>query len=292
MAIIFASSVFIAATPVFAKLAYNAGASILVVVLGRTAISTALLGLALVALRRDLKVSGRVLRLCVVGGIASALSSLGMLGSVASIDISLAMLIAYLHPVIIAFIGRLRGTYTFGPLRIFYCILIMSGLALALAVKLTHLDPIGIALAFLCAAALSVLLIVSGEAVSEAGPVVVSFYTTLISFGAACLAGIFVGTVAVPETPLGWTGFFGAGSAYCLGLALFVAAVKFIDGARASLIGLTEPLIAIFLAMALFDEQLSGLQWLGVAIVLLGLALLELPATFVTRMLGRQATTG
>jgi drug/metabolite transporter (DMT)-like permease len=131
------------------------------------------------------------------------------------------------------------------------------------------------------------MLIVNGDAVSEAGPIVVSFYTTLISFGAVCLASIFVGAVAVPETPLGWAGFFGAGSCYCLGLALFVAAVRYIDVARASLIGLIEPLIAILLAMALFHQYLSSLQWLGVGIVLFGLALLELPPAVIGKILGR-----
>lgn len=292
LAMLIVSSALIAATPIFAKLAYSAGASILAVVLGRTAVAAVLLGLAMIVLRRSFRASRRVIRLCVIGGIASGLTSLGLLGSVATIDVGLAMLIAYVHPVIVAVIARMRGTYTFGPVRILYCVVIMLGLALALSVKLTNLDPTGIALAFLGAFALSALLIVSGDAVTEAGPILVSFYTTLFSFGAACLVGIFIGTKALPETPLGWTGFFAAGSSYCLGLALFVAAVKYINVARASLIGLLEPLIAIFLAMVLFDQQLSGLQWLGVAIVLVGLGLLELPPTFVTRMLGRQATTG
>jgi drug/metabolite transporter (DMT)-like permease len=282
-----ASSAMIATVPIFAKLAYNSGASILVVVLGRTAIAAVLLAFVLIVLRQSFKASNRTLVLCVIGGIASALTSVGFLGSVASIDVSLAMLIVYMHPVIIAFIGRIRGTYKFGLIRILYCILIVFGLALALSVKLTDLAPSGIALACLGAVSLSVLLIVSGEAVSEATPIVVTFYTTLISFGVICIASLFVGTVAMPETLLGWAGFFGAGSFYCFGLAFFVAAVRYIDVARASLIGLIEPLIAIFLAMLLFHQYLSSLQWLGVGIVLLGLALLELPPAVLARILGR-----
>jgi drug/metabolite transporter (DMT)-like permease len=124
------SSAMIATVPIFAKLAYNSGASILVVVLGRTAVSTVLLAFALIVLRQSFRASNRVLLLCVIGGIAGALTSLGLLGSVASIDISLAMLIVYLHPMIIAFIGRIRGTYKFGLVRVFCCIVILFGLAL------------------------------------------------------------------------------------------------------------------------------------------------------------------
>ena len=39
--------------------------------------------------------------------------------------------------------------------------------------------------------------------------------------------------------------------------------------------------------MALFDERLTGLQWIGVAIVLVGLALLEVPPGLIDRLLGR-----
>ncbi len=289
LGMILAASVMIAGVPIFAKLAYASGASVFFVVLGRAAISTVLLGCALLTLRQSFCLTNRAFRLCVIGGIAGALTSLGLLGSVASIDVSLAMLIVYLHPMIIAFIGRMRGTYQFGPTRIVFCIMILCGLGLALSVKLTGLAPEGIALACLGAFSLSIMLVVNGDAVSEARPIVVSFYTTLTSFIAVGSAGAFIGTVAVPETPSGWLGFFGAGSSYCVGLALFVAAVRVIDVARASLIGLVEPLIAIFLAMALFGEQLSWLQWLGVGIVLLGLALLELPPAFVSKMLGREA---
>lgn len=286
---IFGSSVMIAAVPIFAKLAYNSGASILVVVLGRTAIAAVLLGLALIVLRQSFRASNRALRLCVVGGLASALASLGFLGSVASIDVSLAMLIVYLHPMIIAFAGRMRGTYKFGWVRVLCCVVVLAGLALALSVKLTSLAPSGIALACLGAVSLSVMLVVNGDAVSEAGAIVVSFYTTLVSFLGAGIVSMFVGVLTAPETPLGWVGFFGAGSSYCLGLALFVAAIRFVDVARASLLGLTEPLIAIFLAMALFDEHLAPLQWLGVGTVLLGLAVLELPPALIARIVGREA---
>lgn len=285
------SSCMIAGVPIFAKLAYLLGASILVVVVRRTAVAALLLGVMLTALRQSLRASTRVLRLCVVGGIASALTSLGFLGSIASIDVSLAMLIVYLHPVIIALIGRMRGTYKFGLPRTLFCIAIVLGLALALSVKLTDVAPSGIALAFLGAASLSVMLVVNDDAVSGAGPIVVSFYTTLFSFVAACIGGVFVGEVAIPGTSSGWIGLCGAGSFYCFGLTLFVAAIRFIDVARASLIGLIEPLIAILLAMALFDEHLNALQRLGVGIVLLGLALLELPPTFLGKMFGRRATT-
>jgi drug/metabolite transporter (DMT)-like permease len=286
---IFASSILIAAVPNFAKLAYDSGASILLVMLGRSVVSVLLLGAALLALRRSLAASARVLWLCLLGGTASALMSFGFLGSIASIDISLAILIFYLHPIVIAWIDQVRGTYNLTSARIGYCAVILAGLALALSVRLDDLAPSGIALAFVGALAAAVLVVANGEAVKETGSVLVNFYTTLIALGFIGLANVIVGDAVMPGTTVGWLGIAGAGAAFCLGLALFFAAVPTIDVARASLIAIVEPLFAILLAMALFGEHLGMLQWIGVATVMLGLGLLELPPNTIVRLLGRKA---
>jgi drug/metabolite transporter (DMT)-like permease len=286
---ILASSILIAAVPNFAKLAYDSGASILLVMLGRSIVSVVLLGAALLALRRSFAASTRVLRLCLFGGAASALMSFGFLGSIASIDISLAILIFYLHPVVIAWIGQMRGTYKLTFTRLCYCAIILAGLALALSVRLDDLAPVGIALAFLGALAAAIMVVANGDAVKETGSVLVNFYTTLIALGFICVANLIVGGAAMPGTIVGWLGIVGAGAAFCLGLALFFAAIPTIEVARASLIAIVEPLFAILLAMALFGERLGLLQWIGVALVMLGLGLLELPPDAISRLLGRKA---
>src|SRR5262249_50398212 len=155
----------------FAKLAYDSGASILLVMLGRSVVAVILLGAVLLALRRSFAVSSRVVRLCAWGGAASALMSFGFLGSIASIDISLAILIFYLHPVMSACIGQVRGTYRLTFARCCYCVIILAGLALALSVRLADLAPSGIALAFLGALACSAMVIANGDAVQETGSI-------------------------------------------------------------------------------------------------------------------------
>ena len=83
-----------------------------------------------------------------------------------------------------------------------------------------------------------------------------------------------------PET------IFGTGASFCLGLALFFAAVPLIGLVRATLISILEPLFAILIAMALFGERLAALQWVGVVIVLTGLLMLEIPPEQTNRLLG------
>jgi drug/metabolite transporter (DMT)-like permease len=133
------------------------------------------------------------------------------------------------------------------------------------------------------------MVVANGDAVGEAGSIMVNFYSTLTAFAFVCIASLFVGDLAVPGATLGWLGIVGAGAAFCLGLGLFFAAIPTIDVARASLIAIVEPLFAILLAMVLFGERLGLLQSVGVAMVLLGLALLELPPDALGKVLRRKA---
>jgi len=55
---------------------------------------------------------------------------------------------------------------------------------------------------------------------------------------------------------------------------------------RATMLTVVEPVFTILMAMALFGESLSAVQWLGVAVVVAGLLLLEMPANAVNRLTG------
>jgi drug/metabolite transporter (DMT)-like permease len=280
------SSVLIAVVPNFSKLAYQSGASVPAVIAGRFLVTTLLLSLLLVLQRRSLLTSMRVLRLCLIGGIATAAMSFGILTAITRIDISLVILIVYLHPVLVAWFGHVRGSYVLNRFRLSCCVLILIGLALALSVSLARLDAMGVALAFVGACGAAGLLVANGEAVGEGGTVIVNFYTAIAALVPACIVGIGIGPLNFPGTVTGWFAIFGTGAAFCLALALFFAAVPLIGLVRATLISVLEPLFAILLAMALFGERLAALQWLGVAVVVAGLLLLEVPTNHTNHLLG------
>lgn len=286
------SSLLIAAVPNLAKLAYDSGASVFLVVVGRSLIAVALLGGTLLALGRSFAASGRVLRLCALGGLASASMTFGFLNSVTRIDVSLAILIVYLFPVIVGWLGHVRGTYRLTPARLACCAIILVGLALALSLRSEHLDGLGIALAALGAVSAAVLVIANGDAVGEAGSIRVNLYTSISALGFVILGSLVAGDLVLPGTPLGWFGLLASGIGFCVGLALFFAAVPAIGIVRASLISTIEPLFGILIAMALFDEHLTGLQWIGVSIVVLGLALLEVPPGSISRLLSGRTRAG
>jgi drug/metabolite transporter (DMT)-like permease len=280
------SSVLIAVFPNFSKLAYQAGASVPLVIVGRFFVTVLLLSLVLAYRRCSLLTSMRVLRLCLIGGIATAAMSFGILAAITRIEISLVVLIVYLHPVLVAWIGHVRGNYVLTRFRLGCCVIFLIGLALALSVSFGRLDPVGMALAFVGTCGATVLLITNGEAVGEGGTVIVNFYTAVAALVPACIVATVVGPLNLPGTGTGWLAILGTGASFCLALALFFAAVPLIGLVRATLISALEPLFAILLAMALFGERLAALQWLGVVLVLAGILMLEIPPEQTNRLLG------
>lgn len=281
------SSLLIAAVPNFSKLAYESGASLPLVIACRFLVTVAMLAVYLSVSRQSFVAPKRVLRLCILSGIASAAMSFGILGAITMIDISLVILILYLHPVFVAWLGHLRGTYVLDRYRLFCCGLILAGLALALSVSFGNINVAGLALASLGCLGAAGLVIFSGDAVAESTSSLVSLYTSITALAIILVVSLFMGPVLLPATPIGWFGVFATGAAFCLGLVLFFAAVPKIGLVRATLIASVEPVLAILLAMALFGERLSLPQWLGVAIVVAGLLLLELPPKEVERLKAR-----
>lgn len=286
IAMVLVSSLLVSVAPNFSKLAYQSGASVPLVIAGRFLVTVLLLGVVLLWQRRSFVTSGRVLRLCLLGGVSNAFLSFGLLTAITRIDLSLVILIFYLHPIFIAWFGHLRGTYDLNRFRLLCCALILVGLALALSVSFDRLDAMGMACAVIAASGAAALIIANGDATREAGAVLVNFYSATVALVPACIVGAVVGPLDLPGTGAGWLGLLGTGAAMCLGFALFFAAMPPIGMVRATMLTVVEPVFTILLAMALFAERLSAVQWFGVAVVVGGLLLLETPLGTVNRMLG------
>src|SRR5262245_38052720 len=72
IATVLVSSLLVSVAPNFSKLAYQSGASVPLVMAGRFLVTVLLLGVVLLWQRRTFFTSGRVLRLCLLGGFSNA----------------------------------------------------------------------------------------------------------------------------------------------------------------------------------------------------------------------------
>ena len=104
----------------------------------------------------------------------------------------------------------------------------------------------------------------TGLAVLEAIGGVVLIWITLAIWGRP---------PALPPSPAAWRGLLGlaAGSVIAANL-LFFGAMKRIEAAPASVAATIEPVVGALLALLLFSQRLTALGWLGLVMVVSGVA--------------------
>ena len=78
-----------------------------------------------------------------------------------------------------------------------------------------------------------------------------------------------------PETAGGWAGMVGVALLQASGIPLFYIALADIGPERSSMFNNVQPVVSIIAAYALFGEVLTLPQWLGAAMVLGGIALMQ-----------------
>ncbi|MCM3628228.1 DMT family transporter [Paenibacillus glycanilyticus] len=142
----------------------------------------------------------------------------------------------------------------------------------------------GIALGLMSAVSYSLFVLFNGKAVSNAHPAYRSAW--MVTGGLILLCILFPPTFLF--NGLIWSqllvfglllGVFGA----FIPSVLFATGVPHIGGDMAGIIGAAELPVAVLMSAIVLHEQVSGLQWLGVIIVLIGVALPELYKYWLSR---------
>ena len=264
--------------PTTAKLAYEADSNVMTVAFARGIVSTLLLLLVVLLLRQSLRLPRNMLGPSLVAGIAGAVFVYGVYGAILTINISLALLILYLYPMVLATWSHLTGSSRLAPLQWLWGLLAMLGLALILGLRFDQISPVGVALALMAMLATVVITLTNVRVTEVSGSLVANFYMSLWSFLIFAAALALFGDFRPPQTTLGWGGLIGNGIAYCVSWVAFFAGARILGAARASMITLVEPPLAALFAWFIFGETFTPLQWAGFALVLLALLLFETAA--------------
>jgi drug/metabolite transporter (DMT)-like permease len=234
--------------------------------------------------RRDLAVA-------VALGVLYTGNSATYFAGLESVSASLAALIVYIYPAIVAVISLqvgqpLRGRRAWGALA-----LALAGVALAVgnisgdapplfALLLVAVSPVIYAVWIVLAARLS------GEDRSEVGsdaggganPMAAGAVMLSATAATYWIGALLLGQPVLPhQIPEGaWFGFAGVGvvSTFIAVLAFYAGAHR-IGAARASIVSTVEPIWTIALATLLFAETLGALQLVGGAMILAGVVIAQ-----------------
>jgi drug/metabolite transporter (DMT)-like permease len=211
-----------------------------------------------------------------------------------SVSVSLASLIVYIYPAIVAVIALRFGRRLAGRRPWFALALALVGVVLAVGgIPEAAMPPLG-ALALVVASPViySVWIVLSArlsgerrEQVGEAGDegTDAAAATALIMTGTAAtywlsalLLGVPVGPDRVPAAA--WPGLLGVGVvATFVAIQTFYAGARRIGAAQAALVSTIEPIWTISLAAILFNQSLAAIQLLGGAFIIVGVIVAQAP---------------
>lgn len=275
LVLVLTSAVAFAIGPIAAKIALDNGSNVLTVVTLRGAIGAALLALLVVLFRQGFRISRAALHWCLLCGVFSALMVYGIIGAVATIPISVAILIFFVHPIVIAVIMHWRGGDRLTGGKLVLALTALAGLALALAPTFDTLELKGIALAALAAITVCGAILCGARAQQYATSTQVNLYVTGLGAALFALITSILDGWSLPSNMLGWIGVAGAGAGIAVGLLCFFASFRYLSPVRATMLSNVEPLLSILLAALILAQWPSATQWIGAAVMIGAIVLFE-----------------
>lgn len=225
-----------------------------------------------------------LLLITIGGGILVALFEIAFQFAIAGVGVAGAVALLYTAPVIVAVLGRLILKEALTPLRMLLAIVVMSGVWLTVngsaeaagghAATSQATRFAGIIGGLLSALSYTGTTLLARYTVPRYGATRVLFYELLGgTIILAALVPIMSGAFTPPATLSGWTyiALLGIGSVLAANF-FFFAAVKRIDAAPTAVAASIEPLVGALLALVLFGQQLLWFGWVGLALVVAGVA--------------------
>ncbi len=278
VAIVLAAAFFISLTNVFAPLVYDNGSNPLTYHTVRFLFFVAICRLWFWMRGISTALPPRQ-RLTAYGvGVTYSLGAGSLLGAVAYIPVSMAVLILYLYPLLTMIATCALDRRRPQAIEVICLLIALMGLALALELTFSNLHPAGLGLAALAALAITTFVVGSGRSLQGLDNTIATFHT---AFGALAVAA--VATLATGSFALEISGGYGWLIFACAVLSFTAAFVAIFKGVRvagpvrfATLMNM-EPVITICLAFMLLGETLTVLQFIGAALVIGAVAVAQRP---------------
>lgn len=247
----------------------------------------AVLGFAAYGLfRRDLWRMDRkgLLVVGLLGGALVAVFEVAYQYAIAGVGVAPAVALLYTAPVIVAILARVLLGEALTPLRLLLAVAVMIGVALAVrggpeaTAGRSLVGPsarlIGIGGGLLSALSYAGSTLMARWAVPRYGSARVLFWELL--GGVVLLAVLLPPTghpIAAPSSAAGWAYVAALGlGAVVLANFCFFAGVRRIDAAPAAVAASVEPVVGALLALALLGQGLTRGGWIGLAMVVAGVA--------------------
>jgi drug/metabolite transporter (DMT)-like permease len=286
LGLLLVGTVFVSLITTFASLAYGGGATPMLLVWSRFTALSLTLFVVLKAGGGTFRLPKRNFRATFWIAICLMMMSVGYLSSVAFIKVSLAVILLYTYPLLVAVFAALSGRERISPLRGLLLVTAFVGLVVALGrdIGLTvdlggvafdpsqiSLDWRGAALALIASLGVAGFVTWGGAYLDGVDSRVMNFWANLWMIGLATLYVAVIGGVALPGTPMGWVGYLGATACYVTAMICWFASMKTLSPTETAMTLNLEPAISLVAATVILSEATSAQQWIGTIILLISI---------------------
>lgn len=267
------SAVFLGATPVLGKLAMQAGIPPLAVVTFRTAAASILLLAVLLPRRRSLAIFPLGLIGCLLAGLINGTGSLFFYVGLSRVDASVGQMLFGLYPVWVAVLLFLDGQR---PNRLTLAALGLSlpAVYLITSARWQAVDPLGAGFMLIAGVLFGLHIPINERVLYEIPAPTVAFYTLLAMTLVVTPAFVLFSPPIEHLSREGLLPLLGLTAVTFISRVALFSGVKVIGGLHASILGLSEILVAVGLAALLLGESLTAAQQLG-GVLLAGALLLS-----------------
>lgn len=270
--LIFTSAFGFGLMPILALYAYSGGVNVPTLLFLRFGIAALCLFSWLLTRRTLLSIPRREMGyLFVLGAVLYTLQSTFYFSAIRYIPASLAALILYLYPVIVALLAVLVEKEPFSLKMVAPSLLSLIGIAVVLGTPLEQVDWFGVLLAFGAAVVYSVYIILGRRVVAQIPAIVTSAFIAAFAAMSFLTFGGITGSLDFDLSLQSWAVVLGVVLfSTILAMATFFAGMDIIGSTRASILSTIEPVITIGFSALLLQEKLSWVQGVGALLVLTG----------------------
>ncbi len=212
----------------------------------------------------------------IVSGIFYATATSSYFYAVDYIGSGLAMVLFFCYPIFVALLDWLHGKNSPSKITAIGLLIVILGTLCLSDLQQCNISFYGLAWGFLCAFSFGIYFYTSQLAIKSISVVSGTFCICLGN----CLIFTFLflwdGVFQVPTTISALTNISALAVLSTLLPIYFVfVALRYIDGTKASILSVFEPIVTIILGVIFLNEKISVLQYCGVGVVLVGVYLVQ-----------------
>lgn len=276
-ALILAAAVLFGVSPILAKVAYAYGVTPLTLLALRATFGGVMVWLGMVATRRVTRLPRTLfVRLLALGLTIVPFQVFSYFYALTQVPASSASVIANSAPVHVAWMGRLFLGESLQAADLAILAGIVGGAVLVAGQTPYTGHPLGLAALGTATIASAFYLVAQRRLVRDVGPLEVLSVILPASAAVYWALGVATGGIhlAMPLPALLATG--GGAIVGSLGSLFVLIALQVTPATRAAMLGMFEPVVTVGLSVLLLGDVMTWLRALGIAIVLVGIALLHL----------------